>query len=206
LLGFFCVQPAVQGGETPLADSRKVFTRIDPAVRERFSERQVSYVRNYGEGLDLSWENVFQTDDRAEVEAFCRQNGIEFEWKSAERLRTVQCCQSVARHPQTGEFVWFNQAHLFHVSSLEAEVRDLLLTSSEEPPRNAYFGDGSAISDADLESVRAVYEAETIAFLWQKGDVLIVDNMLVAHGRRPFSGPRKIVVGMGQLHGSVEKD
>ncbi len=206
VLGFFCVQPAVEGGETPLADSRQVFARIDPAVRERFNERQVSYVRNYGEGLDLTWENVFQTDERAEAEAFCRRNGIEFEWKSTDRLRTVQRCQSIARHPKTGEMVWFNQAHLFHVSSLEAEIRDLLLTSGDEPPRNAYFGDGSPISDADLESVRAAYEAETIAFLWQKGDVLIVDNMLVAHGRRPFSGARKIVVGMGQLHGSSEKD
>jgi hypothetical protein len=26
----------------------------------------------------------------------------------------------------------------------------------------------------------------------------MIDNMLVAHGRNPFSGPRKIVVGMAQ--------
>src|SRR5204863_6049988 len=63
VLGFFCVQPAASEGETPIADSRKVFGRISPEVRQRFENKQVRYVRNYGPGLDLSWQEVFQTDD-----------------------------------------------------------------------------------------------------------------------------------------------
>src|SRR5258706_1528650 len=77
-LGFFCVTPAEEGGETPIADSRRVFDNIEPAIRERFSREQVSYVRNYGDALDLPWQDVFQTNDRAQVEEFCRQAGIEF--------------------------------------------------------------------------------------------------------------------------------
>lgn len=199
MLGFFCVEVALEGGETPIADSRKVFNLIDPAVRDRFASKQVMYVRNYGEALDLSWQNVFQTEDREEVEAYCRNAEIEFEWKSNNELRTRQVCQAIARHPDTGEQVWFNQAHLFHVSSLGDQMRESLLSSSdEEPPRNACYGDGSPIEDAALAEIRAAYDRETVVFSWQQRDVLLLDNMLAAHGRRPYRGARKIVVGMGQ--------
>lgn len=197
---FFCVTAAEQGGETPIADSRKVFARIDPEVRDRFIEEQVMYVRNYDEGLDLSWSTVFQTTDRSQVEAYCNEAGIEFEWLANNRLRTRQVCQAAALHPVTGAWVWFNQAHLFHVSSLEPSVRAALASTYDEHeyPRNAYYGDGSPIKDEALENIRAAYRRETISFPWQAGDVLMLDNMLMAHGRRPFTGPRRVVVGMVQ--------
>lgn len=201
VLGFFCVEPAGEGGETPIADSRKVLARIEPEMRARFSQKQVRYVRNYGDDLDLPWQDVFQTSEPAEVEEYCRQAGIEWEWKSDKRLRTSQLCQAVATHPVTGEQVWFNQAHLFHISSLEPEVRQALMASGEgELPRNTFYGDGSAIEESDLAQVRAAYDREMVSFPWQKGDVLLVDNMLVAHGRRPYRGSRKIVVGLGQIY------
>ncbi len=196
MLGFFCIEAASEGGETPIADSRKVFNLIAPEIKERFS-KGVMYVRNYGEALDLPWQNVFQTNDRAEVEDYCRKSGIEFEWKN-DVLRTSQVCQAVANHPYTGEMVWFNQAHLFHISSLESQVRDSLSSlGNGEPPRNAYYGDGTSIDESDLEQIREVYTKEAIVFGWQKQDILVLDNMLAAHGRRPFRGPRKLVVGMG---------
>jgi len=197
---FFCDQPSQQGGETPLADSRRVWARLNPALRQRFTEKQVMYVRNYGAGLDLTWENVFQTTDRARVESFCHEAGIELEWKEGNRLRTLQRCQAVARHPATGEMVWFNQAHLFHRSSLAPEVLSTLLatTAEEDLPRDTRYGDGTPIEASALEEIRGVYADESVAFPWQKGDVLMVDNMLVAHGRRPFSGPRKILVAMAE--------
>ncbi len=198
MLGFFCLEAASEGGETPIADSRRVFNLIPPAIRERFISKGVMYVRNYGEALDLSWQNVFQTNDRAKVEAFCREAGIEFEWKDDDILRTSQVCQAVARHPHTGESVWFNQAHLFHISNLDSEVRDSLLSLADgEPPRNAYYGDGTPIDESDLDQIREVYANETVVFGWQKQDILVLDNMLAAHSRRPFRGSRKIVVGMG---------
>ena len=199
-IAFFCVQPAQQGGETPIADSRRVHARIDPAVRERFERLGVMYVRNYGDRLDLPWQDVFQTDDRGQVEAFCGRSGIACEWKEGGRLRTTQVCQGVATHPRTGEKLWFNQAHLFHVTSLPAAVRDELLADlgEEELPRNTYYGDGSPIEDAALDAIRAAYAAEEVVFPWEEGDLLLLDNMLVAHARKPFVGPRRIVVGMAE--------
>jgi alpha-ketoglutarate-dependent taurine dioxygenase len=198
---FFCVKAAEQGGETPIADSRNVYKRIDPAIRERFVDKGgVMYVRNYGKGIDLPWQDVFQTDDKAEAEQFCRNAGIEYAWKGDDQLRTRQVCQAVAQHPTTGEMVWFNQAHLFHISSLHEEVREALMATfkEEELPRNTYYGDGSAIEPAVLDEIRQVYEQETVAFPWHEGDIMLLDNMLTAHGRMPFVGARKTVVGMAE--------
>jgi alpha-ketoglutarate-dependent taurine dioxygenase len=197
---FFCVAAAEQGGETPIADSRSVFNRINPKIRERFMQKQVMYVRNYTNKLDLPWQEVFQTTNKAEVENFCRGADIEFEWKSADHLRTSQICQAVATHPKTGEIVWFNQAHLFHILSLPSDVQASLLSvcSEQELPRNAYYGDGSPIESSVLDEIRSAYEQETVLFPWQIGDILMLDNMLAAHGRSPFSGTRKVLVAMAE--------
>jgi alpha-ketoglutarate-dependent taurine dioxygenase len=132
---------------------------------------------------------------------------MEFEWIGDAQLRTRQRCQVVERHPVTGEMVWFNQAHLFHVSRLQAEVREWLLTAFGEQnlPRNVYFADGSAVDAAMLEEIMRVCDQQSIVFGWNEGDVLMVDNMLTAHGRKPFVGKRKVVVGMAQSNQMVVK-
>lgn len=202
-LWFYCAQPSESGGETPIADSRLVFRRIPAEIKERFMEKRVMYVRNYGAALDLPWQDVFQTGDPNEVEAYCRGVGIEYEWRGSE-LSTRQVCQAVAAHPTTGEMVWFNQAHLFHVSSLENSIQESLLAVVKEEglSRNAYYGDGSRIESSVLDEIRAIYEETAVVFPWQKDDLLMVDNMLVAHGRRPYTGGRKILVAMAEAAGA----
>jgi alpha-ketoglutarate-dependent taurine dioxygenase len=125
---------------------------------------------------------------------------MEYEWVGDAQFRTRQRCQVVERHPRTGDMLWFNQAHLFHVSRLQAEVREWLLTAFGEQnlPRNVYFADGSTVDPAMLEEIMRVCDQQSIVFSWQEGDVLLLDNMLTAHGRKPFVGKRKVVVGMAQ--------
>ncbi|MGY2288225.1 TauD/TfdA family dioxygenase [Pseudomonas sp. SDO528_S397] len=195
---FHCIKASETGGETPIADSRLIYQRMPEAIRELFAQRELLYVRNYSGALDLPWQKVFNTEDRAQVERYCRDNGIEWEWKADGDLRTRQRCAAVLQHPETLEWVWFNQAHLFHVSAIEPAVRASLLAAvgEENLPRHVYFGDGSAIPDAMLETVREVYRQTTVSFPWEAGDILMLDNRLVAHGRNPYTGDRKVIVAM----------
>lgn len=205
-LWFYCVKPADRGGASLIADSRRVYDLIPPQVRDAFIAKQVAYSRNYGEGPDLTWEDAFQSTDKAEVEAYCRRAHISFEWKDGNRLRTWQVRQGAVRHAKTGEMVWFNQAHLFHVSSLDQAARESLLTffKEEDLPRHAFYGDGSEIEGSALDAVREAYRQATVAVSWQPGDVLMMDNMLVAHGREPFEGSRQLLVAMAELLDSTE--
>jgi alpha-ketoglutarate-dependent taurine dioxygenase len=197
---FYCQQPAASGGETPIADCRRVIAALDPALRERFAARGWMYVRNFGDGFGLDWRTVFQTDDRAAVERHCREHGIEAEWRDGDRLRTRAVRPAVARHPKTGELVWFNHATFFHVSTLEPEIREALLAdfAEDELPANTYYGDGAPIEPATLDHLRSLYERASVRFPWQRGDLLLLDNMMTAHGRAPYGGGRKILVGMAE--------
>ncbi|WP_456776828.1 TauD/TfdA family dioxygenase [Bradyrhizobium sp. USDA 4369] len=195
---FACARAALTGGQTPLADMIAMSRRLSPECFGSFRTKGVCYLRNYHEGLDLSWRNVFQTESRGEVGTICRRLGIDFEWVDGERLRTRQLAQGVARHHVLNEMVFFNQAHLFHVSSLGSETAEALIETFGlgDLPRHACFGDHSEIPAAQLAEIRAAFDAEKVHFDWEEGDVLLVDNMQVAHGREPFTGNRLILASL----------
>jgi alpha-ketoglutarate-dependent taurine dioxygenase len=193
-------------GETPIGDCRAITRAIDPAIRERFAEKSIMYVRNYGDGFGLPWQTVFQTEDRAQVEAYCASVGIAVEWKEGNRLRTRQVGPALVRHPRNGEILWFNHATFFHVSTLPASVRDALQAdfADDDLPQNTFYGDGSPIEPEVLEHLRAVYLQQMIEFPWQHGDVLLLDNMLAVHARNEFNGPRRILVSMAEALNSSD--
>jgi alpha-ketoglutarate-dependent taurine dioxygenase len=198
---FYCVQPAEKGGETPIVDCRKAYKLLSLQLREKLASKQLMYTRNYAEGLDVSWQNFFQTTDKKEVENYCRQAKIDFEWYDDNGLITRQIRPALAVHPNTSEPVFFNQIQLHHISYLDTDVRESLLSIFGESklPRNVYFGDGSPITSEEIAEINAVYQQAQTSFSWQKGDIIMLDNMLAAHGRKPFVGQRKIVVAMAEM-------
>ncbi|GLU50151.1 TauD/TfdA family dioxygenase [Nocardiopsis ansamitocini] len=195
---FCCELPPTSGGRTPLADSRRVLTRLRPRTVAKFENLGVRYVRNYLPGIGLSWQEAFQTDRKAEVDAYCAEADIVAEWVDGGHLRTHQVRPAVRVHPFTGERSWFNHAAFFHITSLPSEVSAGLLEvlPEEDLPHNTYYGDGSAIADTTLAEIRAALDEETTAFEWRQGDVLVVENMITAHAREPFKGPRRILAAM----------
>ena len=160
--------------------------------------RQVKYVRNFGGGMELPWQEAFQSDRREDVERYCVAHGIACTWKDADRLMTTQVLPAAVMSPTRSQPLWFNQAHLFHVTNVAPELRAALLEAVPESdlPRHAYFGDGGAIPDEHMDAVRAAYEACTVRLPWAVDDVLVLDNLHVAHGRDPFTGSRKVLVAM----------
>jgi alpha-ketoglutarate-dependent taurine dioxygenase len=195
---FFCETAPPERGATPIADVRRVLAQIAPDVRQTFERLGWSLVRNYGTGLGPGWQSAFHARERAEVEAYCREAGVQCEWRG-EALRTTHRRPAVRTHPRTGERVWFNHAAFWHLSSLPDGVRARFAAEFRpgELPYATYYGDGSVIPDAVAAELRRAYDAETVAVPWREGDLLILDNMLVAHGREPFRGPRRILTAMG---------
>ncbi|MFC7819094.1 TauD/TfdA family dioxygenase [Streptomyces sp. NPDC057367] len=199
-LYFYCVEPPTTLGATPLADIRRVLAAVDPQVRAEFEARGWQVVRNFHTGFGVPWQEAFNTSDRDAVVAYCAERRIEAEWRPDGGLRTTAIRRAVHRHPASGEEVWFNHATFFHTSTLPEEVGAGLraIFDDEDLPTHTFYGDGGAIPDDVLDHLRGCYRGASVRFDWQRDDVLIVDNMLAAHAREPFTGPRRIAVAMAE--------
>ncbi len=197
-LFLFCETPAQSGGATPLCDSRLIYKKLDPSIRRQFEQKKVKYTRTYYEHLKPTWQDIFRTEDINDVYAYCNQYQIDLSWLEEDKIfKTEQIAQGLAYHPKTKDPVWFNQAHLFHKSNLDPRVRTQFEQSlGEALPRNAYYGDGTALEQDVLQTVRELYRENTVSMDWKKHDVAIVDNMLASHGREPFTGARRVLVAL----------
>jgi alpha-ketoglutarate-dependent taurine dioxygenase len=197
---FFCEVAAQEGGQTPIGSCRNIFRQIDPKIKRRFIEKKVMYIRNISRRFGLPIETVFQTVDKREIEKYCREHGIDYEWKDGDDLRIRQVRPVVIKHPKTGEMVWFNHATFFHISTIEKNIGQLLSTqfTEEDLPTNTYYGDGTPIEQSVLDELRNAYLENMVSFTWQEADLLALDNMLTVHGRTSYKGNRKILTGMAE--------
>ena len=181
-LWFACARPADEGGETTVADSLLPLPALGDTGR-RLAAEGVMYVRRFGEGLGQTWQNVFQTTERAEVEARCLADGITATWED-DRLVTRIVLPAMRRHPATGEQCWVAQLLHFHPAALPEPTRSSLIAlySEDSLPRDCRHADGSPIPETAVRSLIECYESAERACRWQTGDVLLVDNVLAAHG------------------------
>jgi alpha-ketoglutarate-dependent taurine dioxygenase len=195
---FLCVRPPTAGGATPTADTRRLLERIPGPLADRLRAKGWQLVRHYGSGFGPDWPEAMQADSPAEVEEYCQANDIEFEWLEGMRLRTTQVRSAIERHPVTGAEVWFNHIAFWHTSSLEPSVREAMLREMplERFPYQVFYGDGEPIDAADIQAMKDALHHERRRRDWQRGDLMVIDNLLSAHGREPYAGQRKIAVAM----------
>ncbi len=214
-VAFFCEVAPNKGGETPIADMRAVFKALPPELIERFQakgvrlRRRLPKVNITGNKAVRTWQETFGTNNRSEIESLATKLHWELNW-SQFYLEVDNCvCPPCITHPVTGDQVWFNQVHVLHKSNLfywakQYKSFKLKCIAALAPVIEQFYyyhhtyGDNSEIALTDLEQIRQAVASEKIMFPWQKGDVLLLDNILMAHGRNRFEGARRILVGLIQ--------
>jgi alpha-ketoglutarate-dependent taurine dioxygenase len=200
---FSCLIPAATGGETLIADSRAILAAMDPDIVRAVEQHGVLYIRNLhsGEGMGPTWQDTFETTDKATVEQYCKAYGINYEWGYKDSLKLKQHSKGIITHRMTGERLWFNQIDQFHPTHLGDdmyETLELIYESPENFPMYVSFGDGAAIPPATIKQILTTIESVTLAPLWAQNELLILDNELVTHGRNSFAGDRRVLVAMSE--------
>lgn len=199
VLLFCCLEAPDTGGATTVGDVREVLAALPEELLARFRAVGWLLTRNYHAHVGLPWPDAFGTDSRQAVEEYCATNLIGHTWSDTGALRTVQRRSALVRHPVTGEEVWFNHAAFWSRWSLEEDVRDVLaMTYDDAFPFDTAFGDGGALDEERVGVLNAAYAAARRRESWRPGDLLLVDNLLSAHGREAFTGQRRILVAMGE--------
>ncbi len=198
LVLFACVTPADTGGIITLADASAVLSALPADLVARFDREGWLLARSYSEDVGASWIEAFGTGDRVAVDAYCSSHGIEATWQPDGGLRTRQRRQAVVRHPHSGRPCWFNQVAFLSGWSLDPDVRDFLVEEygPEGLPFTTSYGDGDPVPEDVIQSINAVYEAAARPVSWDAGDLLVVDNVRVAHGRGSYTGARDVIVGL----------
>ena len=195
---FYCEKAPGTGGATPVVDGARWLESIDPEIRTAFADG-VRYRQNLhdGKGLGKSWQATFETDKREEVDAYLADANATWCW-NADGLQISQVRPVTIRHPVTGEEVWFSQFDQWHPVGLgeAAAIALAQIMGEDEMPQSVAFADGSPIPASYAVHVRDRGLSEAVDVDWRTGDLLLIDNVLVGHGRRPFTGQRRVLVAM----------
>jgi hypothetical protein len=195
-LFFFCEQPAAEGGATPLCRSDILWERLAarcPAFARDCQSKGLRYSNvmpaenDATSGMGRSWQSTLRATTRPEAEARLREIGYSWEWLENGDLRATTPVLPAVKELTGGRKSFFNQ--------LIAAFQGWKDTRND-PSKAITFGDGTKL---DREAVNiAAKLAEELAFdvPWQRGDVALVDNYVTMHGRRTFSGARKVLASL----------
>jgi len=195
-LFFFCEQPAEQGGETPLCRSDLLYQQL--------SERCPEFARNCEQkglrysnvmpsendplsGMGRNWQSTLGAQSREQAEARLAALDYTWEWLPGNCLRATTPVLPAVREVADGRKSFFNQLIAAFLGWKDTR---------NDPAKAIRFGDGEPL-DADAVKVAAEL-ADDLAFdvPWQSGDVVLLDNFLVMHGRRSFVGKRKVLASL----------
>jgi alpha-ketoglutarate-dependent taurine dioxygenase len=210
LVAFYCHVPSPEGGETVICDMRGVLETLPEALQRKFLDEGVAYRRNLrSEAVDdwradpkyrhPSWQYRFDTGNADEVSAQLAERGVSYEWLEDGSLNMWTTLPSTTTHPVTGDVLLFNQLHAQHqhrflIGDARAELMDAAYGADIPRPYFPTFGGGDALTDAEYFAIQDELESRLTRFAWQAGDMMLVENKLTGHGRKPYRGERDIQV------------
>lgn len=195
-LFFFCHLPAEEGGETPLCRSDVLYELLAqqcPEFAKDCEAKGLKYTNvmpsedDSQSGMGRSWQSTLGATSREEAEQRLQSLGYSWEWLSDGCLKATTPVLPAVREAPNGRKAFFNQ--LIAAFQGWKDVRN-------DPAQAIRFGDGSPL---DGEAVKIAIElADELTFNvpWQAGDVALVDNLVVMHGRKTFRGTRKVLASL----------
>lgn len=180
LIWFMCKQPSETGGQTILCDGVKVYQALGEETRKLLHEKKLKYIRHYKAD---EWPILFKTDERSEVEDYCKDNDMTCRFDGDGAL-TTEFVKSAFVTTRFGEGPAFVTSILIQLWQEDELGRTTSLSRLE---------DGSRIPDPILDDIKKVCEEYTIELPMQSKDFVMVDNTRLMHGRRQFTGENRAV-------------
>ncbi|KAM3699647.1 hypothetical protein ACJW30_05G042700 [Castanea mollissima] len=195
-LFFFCEVEPGSGGETPIVLSHLVYEKVKerhPEFVERLEKHGLLYTRVIGEDDDPSshigrgWKSTFLTKDKSVAEERAANLGMKLEWLE-DSVKTIMGPIPAIKFDKTRQRkIWFNSMVSAYTGWEDAR---------NDPVKAVTFGDGKPLPADIIYDCENILEEESVAFPWQKGDVLLLDNWAALHARRSFNPPRRILASL----------
>jgi len=195
-LFFYCEIAEMTGGATPLCRSDWVIDRLveqSPDFVARLEAEGVRYTNvmpgddDAGSGQGRSWRSTLSVETKEEAEKRLADLGYSWEWRADSSLRVTTAALPAVRTLADGRKTFFNQ--------LIAAFRGWS-DSRNSADKSITFGDGEAILADHMASAIAAAEEFTALCEWRPGDVALIDNFTVMHGRRPYEGKRRVLASL----------
>ena len=195
-LFFFCEQAAESGGATPLCRSDLLLQAMREHMPEFVAQCEGKGLRYTNimpleadalSGQGRSWKSTLSSANQAEAESRLKTLGYSWQWLDDGSLKATTPVLPAIKSLECGTEVFFNQLIAAFMGWKDSRNRH------EKVVR---FGDGSEIVDEDMQQVVKLSTRFTYDLQWQTGDMAVVDNFLVMHGRRPFTGERRVLASL----------
>ncbi|MDP9649639.1 TauD/TfdA family dioxygenase [Paraburkholderia caledonica] len=196
-VAFFCERPAEVGGAMTLADTRDVYRGVPADVRHACETRGLSYLRRFIAGVGYSWQEAFGVREEAELARVLAALGYLTQW-DGDQCVVQRASTWTMLHPETDEPLWFNHGVFFNAMSLPEATRRAFeqLFGAQGYPFQTTYRDGSPIDEPTYRAIKKAYVQASRRLLLQRSDVLLLDNLLTAHGREAYEGQRRHYVMM----------
>ena len=195
-LFFFCERPAESGGATPLCRSDVLWERLRaecPEFARNCESKGLKYSNvmpsqnDASSGMGRSWQSTLRASTWHQAEERLKGLGYSWTWLADGCLRATTPVLPAVRKLADGRTAFFNQL----IAAFQGWKDE-----RNDPSKAITFGDGTPL-DRDAVAV-ATRLGEELSFdvPWQRGDVALVDNYVAMHGRRAFTGTRKVLASL----------